>query len=159
MTDNNIILTASEIKERLRIMSWHGIFIDEFTCGDKRIDVAIIDTRHRWVRGFEIKTNRQDYLNDYKWTTYTQFLSSLSIVCPEGLIEPKEVYRPFGLLWVGQGRMTWKKRPCNFQERRTLAWLWTYVSLLEIEVPRMKMEIISLRYQLEEAGRKNGQKS
>jgi len=145
-------MTALEIKNRLRNMSWHGLFIDEFTFGNQRIDAVIVDTIHRWVRGFEIKMSRADFLRDSKWSAYTRFLSSLSIVCPEGLIKPEEIEKPFGLLWVTETRFQWKKRPCNFQERRNLAWLWTYIRILEVEVPRMKMEINRLYWQLGKEG-------
>jgi len=150
-------MTESDIKKRLRIMThFHGIFVDEFTFHEHRIDAIIIDLKHRWIRGFEIKTNRSDFNRDIKWTQYSKFLSSLSMVCPEGLIQPNEIEKPLGLLWITENGVRWKKRPGNFQNRHSLAWLWTYVSVIEAEFPRiiwekerMFQELRNLRKQLE----------
>ena len=134
-------MTEADIKHRLKNMThFHGIFVDEFTFGAYRIDAVIIDLKHRWVRGFEIKTNRQDFKQDIKWTQYSKFLSSLSMVCPENLIQPEEIEKPLGLLWISNSRVIWKKRPGNFQTRHSLAWIWTYVSVIEQEFPRLWWE-------------------
>jgi hypothetical protein len=118
------------------ISRFYSIFVNEFTYNAKRIDAIIIDIQHRWIRGFEIKTNRNDFLQDKKWTGYSEFLSSLSIVCPPELIKPEEIERPFGLLWVDELNFKWKKRPINFQSRKSLAWFWTYLHVVETEFLR-----------------------
>jgi len=148
-------VTANEILNELYSLGgFHSVLIPEFTYGGLRIDAAIVDVRKRWIRGFEIKVTRSDFLSDKKWTSYTQFCSSLSIVCPEGLIDPDEIKRPFGLLWVGKNKFgsttkKWKKMPQNFQKRDCLAWLWTYVSVIETELPRLKREIETLEISLD----------
>ncbi len=151
-------MTSTEIKKVLaRWGGYHGIFVPEFTWGGLRIDAVIIDTAHRWVRGFEIKTNRADFQKDDKWTLYTQFCSSLSIVCPEGIIKPEEIEKPFGLVWIrsepdfaweisGYGK--WIKRPKNFQKRQSMSWLWTYVHILEVEFGRLQFELNDVRSRL-----------
>ena len=137
-------MTELEIKEKLRGMTgYSSVFVPEFTWGNLRIDALIIDLAHRWIRGFEIKIRRQDFLKDEKWTMYSSFCSSLSIVCPAGLIGPEEIKKPFGLLWIDEdahGYVQWKKRPKRFQRRDSLAWLWTYVRVLEWELPRLDGE-------------------
>ena len=126
---------------------YHNIFIPEFTWGGLRIDAIIIDLSHRWVRGFEIKASRSDFLKDDKFTLYTQFCSSLSIVCPEGVVQPEEIEKPFGLVWVYEKdkfnyeSLRWVKRPKNFQKRRSMAWVWTYIQILETEFPRMQFAL------------------
>ncbi len=134
-------MTALEIKNRLRFMSYvHNIFVDEFTFEDLRIDAILIDIQHRWIRGFEIKTSRADFFADKKWTQYTSFLSSLSIVCPAGLIQKEETSKPFGLLWMTPEKTQWIKRPINFQNRASLAWFWTYIQVIEKEFIRMNRQ-------------------
>ena len=123
--------------------------ISEFTWGDLRIDAMYVDIVHKWIRGFEIKVDRNDFNKDKKWTLYTKFLSSLTIICPKGLIQSEEIEKPFGLMWVSDEhswgrRLEVKKRAINFQKRKSLAWLWTYVSVLEHELPRMQSELQSL---------------
>jgi len=125
-----------------RIGGFYSVVIPELTYGNRRIDFAVIDFQHRWVRGFEIKRTHADFLRDIKWTEYTKFLSSLTLVCPPNTISPDEISYPFGLLWVDdKSNISWKKRPHNFQNRKSLAWLWTYVSILEIEFPRLAREL------------------
>jgi hypothetical protein len=149
-------LNSDEIKQRLiQIGNYGNIFIPEFTWDNLRIDVIIVDIYHRWIRGFEIKTSRADFFKDEKWTNYSKFCSSLSIVCPEGLIKKEEVGNPFGLLWICETGLTyrpsdlkWVKRPKNIQKRNCLAWFWTYLSILERELPRMYFEIESLKCSL-----------
>ena len=55
----------------------------EFTFGNMRIDATIIDTSKRDIKGLEIKVNRRDFLQDRKWTFYSKFCTTLSIICPE----------------------------------------------------------------------------
>jgi hypothetical protein len=146
-------LTSAEIKKKLAGWGgYHGICIPEFTWGGLRIGAVIIDTAHRWVRGFEIKADRSDFLRDDKWTLYTKFCSSLSIVCPEGMIQPSEVEKPFGLVWAFDNRdkfdssyLRWVKRAKNFQSRKSLSWLWTYVGILETGFSRMQYELNDLK--------------
>ena len=147
-------MTASEIKNILKNQyahQWASVFVPEYTSGDLRIDALVVDTRKRWIRGFEIKTSRSDFLQDNKWILYSQFCSSISIVCPEGLIQADEINKPFGLLWVlNTDKVTydmrtqitvWKKRPQNFQKRNSLAWFWTYTHVLETEIVRLDREM------------------
>ena len=145
-------MTETEILERLRWMGgYHGVFVPQFTFGIYRIDAVIIDVKHRWVRGFEIKTSRADFLRDNKFSEYSSFLSSISLVCPEGIIEKKDLEGPAGLMWITNDKyghyLKWIKRPRPLQSRRNLAWLWTYVQVIEKELPRLYLESQTLRQQ------------
>lgn len=118
-----------------------------------RVDAAIIDMKTRWIRAFEIKVDRADFVRDDKWMFYSRFCSSLSIACPANLIRPEEVSKPFGLLWVAMNGnypvCQWAKRPRNFQLRNSLAWLWTYIGVIEREFPRLNSENERLRQEVE----------
>lgn len=136
-----------------RLGGFGSIHIPEFTYGDLRIDALVVDTRTRWIRGFEIKMSRSDFQRDEKYHLYSKFCSSLSIVCPKGLIDKKEVPDPFGLLYIDNEaenchglRGTWAKRPKRFQRRDGLAWIWTYVTVLEKELPRLQFEIERIKH-------------
>lgn len=146
-------MTAEEIHGVLRRLGgFSGIYVPEFTYGPMRIDAAIVDVSKRWIRGFEIKLTRSDFLRDEKWQTYTEFCSSLSIVCPEGLIRQEEVPLPFGLLYVREnGSVRWPRKPKRFQRRDGLAWLYQYVRVIEKELPRLSGEIERMRMR-EEVG-------
>lgn len=145
-------LATHDIHTVLRgLGGFYGIYVPEFSYGGRRIDAAIIDTSKRWIRGFEIKVSRSDYLRDEKWQEYAEFCSSLSIVCPEGLIAKDEVPDPFGLLHVlgspgltsdlRNVSVTWIKKPKRFQRRDCLAWLYQYVKVIEKELPRLSGEV------------------
>jgi hypothetical protein len=161
-------MNSTEIKELMKssyAFRAGSIFIPEYTHGDLRIDALVVDTRRRWIRGFEIKTSRSDFLQDDKWMLYSDFCSSLSIICPSEIINPEEVQRPFGLMWIvptmrrenvgypdsrevatGGHHLVWKKKPTRrFQRRNSLAWLWTYTNVLEKEILRLDREAESLR--------------
>ena len=149
-------MTISHIHEIIRRLGgFYGVYVPEFTYGGRRIDAAIIDVSKRWIRGFEIKLTRADFLRDEKWQGYSEFCSSLSIVCPDGIIKKEEVPKPFGLLYVGtEPRLTndlrnvtvkWIQKPIRFQRRDGLAWLYTYVRVIEKELPRMNIENDRLR--------------
>ena len=124
-----------------RLGGYRGLYVPEFTWNGCRIDAIVIDLRTRWVRGFEIKLSREDFRRDEKWTRYSQFCSSLSIVSPEGVVPVDDVEKPFGLLWLKQdGTMRWAKKPMRFQHRSSLAWVWTYMQVLEYELPRLEAQ-------------------
>jgi len=122
------------------------VYVPEFTWGSLRIDAVIVDTRKRFVHGYEIKVRRSDYLRDTKWTQYAEFCATLSIVCPEDLILPNEVEAPFGLIYVTDyGFLKNIKRAKVIQNRNSLSWLWTYTKILELELPRLAVEVQMLK--------------
>ena len=150
-------MNSLEIKELLRkkAYAYNHIFIPEFTWENLRIDALLLDTGHKWIRGYEIKTKRIDFQRDQKWTEYSQFCSSLCIVCPESLIDKKEIKAPFGLIWIIKSDnysgfwnekdkcyydVIYKKKPKNFQKRNSLSWLWTYNNVLTLEIRRLYFE-------------------
>ena len=143
-------ITQDTIREALRELGpWGSVYVPEYTWNQLRIDAIVIDIHKRWVRGFEIKVTRADFLRDEKWQLYSEFCSSLSIACPKGLIQKSEVADPFGLLWVSRGKNgvehQWEKIPKRFQRRESLAWTFTYLRVLEKEIPRLVHEVAQLR--------------
>jgi hypothetical protein len=141
-------ITLAEIHRALkRLGGFYGIYVPEMTYGQRRIDAAIIDVSKRWIRGFEIKLTRADFLRDEKYHEYTQFTSSLSLVCPAGLIAKEEVPAPYGLLYVSRPlginpqltelQVHWERKPKRYQRRDGLAWLYLYVKVIEAELPRL----------------------
>lgn len=146
-------MKAQEIKDVLFNSYTYSssVCVPEFTWNDLRADAIILDIKKRWIRAFEIKVSRSDFLQDDKWVMYSQFCSSLSVVCPENLIQPNEIEKPFGLLWVlpednltsdyRNKRLLWKKKPQNFQKRNSLSWFWTYTKVLEREFLRLDFEL------------------
>ncbi len=151
-------MNATEIKTLLKKLYAYrtsSIFIPEYTWKDLRIDALIVDINKRWIRGFEVKVSRGDFLRDDKWMLYSEFCSSLSIVCLEGIVKPEEIKKPYGLLWIVKDqcsfehyRLVWKKKPLNFQKRDGLAWFWTYTNVLETELLRLDREAMYLKEEI-----------
>jgi hypothetical protein len=122
---------------------WGNVLVPEYTFGNLRIDAILIDTHHRWIRGFEIKTTHSDFLQDKKWQYYSEFVSSLCIVCPKDLIKKEEVPKPFGLIYVSESIpfVSYINNPKNFQKREALAWKNLYLSVIEREFIRINEEL------------------
>ena len=123
-----------------------NLFIPEFSWRDLRIDAIIIDTRDRWISGYEIKVRKSDFLGDKKWVKYSEFCSTLSILCPEGLIDKSEVEKPFGLSYIvkdrfGDFKLQNIQKPQLLQKRHSLSWFYTYTRVLELEMIRTQIEI------------------
>lgn len=154
-------MKALDIRQSLQHLGgWGSLLIPEFTYRGIRIDALIVDIKTRWIRGFEIKMSRSDFLQDQKWEQYSEFCSSLSIACPDGLIRKEEVSDPFGLLYVTPSKkeymnptFRWIKKPKRYQTRKGLAWMWIYLRVLEAELPRLSQQNIHLQRMLEWANR------
>lgn len=127
------------MKKKFTTCHWGQVLVPEYTYGSLRIDAMLVDTEHRWLRGFEIKVSRADFIQDCKWQEYSCFLSSLCIVCPEGLIKKEEIPKPFGLAYVKEEwpYMSYISNCKNFQKREALAWRNLYLSVIEREFIRL----------------------
>lgn len=65
--------------------------------------VAIKKSYCPWeIRGFEVKRTRSDFVNDTKWPEYLKFCNRFFWVCPEGLIDKKEISVEAGLIWINE---------------------------------------------------------
>jgi len=143
------MITVADIHETLiQSKSWYEAYIKEYTYNGMRADSITINFDTRQIRAFEIKTSRSDFLRDKKWSTYSEFCSTLVMVCPAGLILKEEIEPPLGLLWVFNEKRfdnihvtKWIRRPKNFQSRNGLAWIYTYMRVIEKEFPRVISEL------------------
>lgn len=150
-------ISVSDIHKSIQEnQAWGNVVIPEFTWGSLRIDLAVVDMSHKYIKGFEIKISRADFLRDTKWVEYAQFCSTLSVACPEGLIKKEEIESPFGLIyilskknWRGIHENEWIKRPRSFNSRRSLSWLFNYTAVLEKELPRLDDENKRLKVHIE----------
>lgn len=62
------------------------------------------------VWGYEIKVNRNDFLNDDKWQNYLPYCTDFYFVCPKGIIKPEELQENVGLLTVHGTRLYTAKK-------------------------------------------------
>lgn len=102
---------------------WHNdklISSQEYNSGTwekVQFDAILVDCHKRYVRGFEFKVSRSDFLQDKKWKKYLKYCSSFSFVCPPDIIKKSEVEKGIGLVYVSAGDCTkwpaiqWIQRP------------------------------------------------
>lgn len=104
----NRTVTAFDIKAALGQRYRHlpcGGFWPEITVtapdGDLRLDGVGIEWAHSnlWVHGYEIKVSRADWLRDAKFERYRPYCDTLTVVCPKGLIDRREMPGDIGLMW------------------------------------------------------------
>lgn len=98
-------MQAKEIVELLRTKHQVDVFVTECKDGASpslRIDAWAMDKSwaHPNTYGYEIKVKRADFLNDEKMTGYLSMCNIMYLVCPWGLIDPKEIPDQFGLMYV-----------------------------------------------------------
>lgn len=112
---------------------WVGIFqlgISNYPVGCI-FDCILVDCHKSHIRGFEFKVTRADFLQDKnagKWKKYLRWCHTFTWVCHEGLIQPEEVEKPAGLLWIVDKSVKyyddtervwqsgeWKKRPSKIK--------------------------------------------
>ena len=116
---------------------WVGIFQLGISCYPAScvFDCVLVDCQKSHIRGLEFKVTRADFLQDKnagKWKKYLRWCHTFTWVCPEGLIQPNEIEKPAGLLWVvdksvkyygGTERTRqggeWKKRPSSIEIERS----------------------------------------
>ena len=60
--------------------------------------------------GYEIKTSRQDFERDQKWTGYLDLCHQFYFVCPAGLIRATDLPQRVGIIWVSKSGTLRAKR-------------------------------------------------
>jgi hypothetical protein len=55
--------------------------------------------------GYEIKTNRQDFEQDQKWTGYLDLCHCFYFVCPAGLIRATNLPARIGIIWASKDKL------------------------------------------------------
>lgn len=60
--------------------------------------------------GYEIKTSRQDFEQDQKWTGYLDLCHAFYFVCPAGLIRATDLPQRVGIIWASKDRLFTKRK-------------------------------------------------
>jgi len=103
---------------RYGIRQWNdAMWMDEFDWNGFRYDVYSMDIGTWTVRGFEIKTSRNDFLGDKKWENYLPFVHYFFFATLPGIIERKELPSEIGLLEIQDGKLKLCKRAKRLQPK------------------------------------------
>lgn len=86
-----------------------GPFFSMFETGlDRcRFDLIRIDPHRQYVRIFEFKSCRADFVSDKKWQKYLKYCHTFTFVCPKEVIKKEDLPAGIGLLWIYQWK--WKE--------------------------------------------------
>ncbi len=62
------------------------------------------------ILGYEIKTSRQDFEQDQKWTGYLDLCHELYFACPAGLIRATDLPSRVGIVWASKDKLHTKHK-------------------------------------------------
>lgn len=114
-------ITSGEILSLLQTRHSKDVFVPECKNGETwgardllKIDAwALLRTYSPLTMvGYEIKTSRQDFEQDQKWTGYLDLCHIFYFVCPAGLIRAEDLPQRVGIIWVSKsGKLHTKRKP------------------------------------------------
>ena len=124
------------IIERLALRHSDAVFVAECKTGSswagcRRLDAWAMPKTWSPLTfiGYEVKTDRGDFLRDRKWQEYLPVCHELYFACPAKLIALEELPQDVGLLWAsGDARLVTKRKAVRRQpEPGALVDLMSYV--------------------------------
>lgn len=94
-------VTIADIKRYFRYVN-SGECFSMFETGldGNRFDMIRIHPRKQYIRIFEFKSCRQDFISDKKWQNYLKYCHTFTFVSPREVIKKEDVPKSIGLLWV-----------------------------------------------------------
>lgn len=106
--DFDLKVSIDDIKEYFRQYN-NGPFFSMFETGlnSLRFDLIRVDPYRRYVRIFEFKSCRQDFVSDNKWQKYLPYCHTFTFVCPIGVIQKDDLPSGIGLLSIYKWK--WKQ--------------------------------------------------
>ena len=115
-------ITIVDIKTYFQHHNNSGTFFSMFETGldNLRFDMIRVDPYRQYIRIFEFKSCRKDFVSDGKWEKYLPYCHTLTFVCPRNVINRTDLPRGIGLLWVYKWQH--KNNPINSQWRLEGEW-------------------------------------
>ena len=109
--------------EKQSLNSAYDLVVSEF-CPyqeNRRIDLFYFKRWDRQTKGYEIKVNRSDFLNDKKWQEYLKFCTWFSFIAPLGIIKKEELPNKIGLVEVEvieipKEELSWREKDKDIEE-------------------------------------------
>lgn len=103
--DFNTRTTVDDFKEYFRGNCRNAFFsLFEMGIDDVRFDLIRINPYRQYIRIFEFKSGRSDFLADKKWQKYLKYCHTLTFVCPREEIQKDDLPAGIGLLWIYKWR-------------------------------------------------------
>lgn len=141
--DKPIVITANLIEHRLREKHCGDIFVSQCKTGGSWSGMyQILDAwamnkswAHPLTIGYEIKVDRQDFLNDEKWMGYLPYCNEFYFVTPSKLVMPEEIPDEIGLLWLSTtGNRFYKKKKAVHRTADKIESLYKYILMTRTKI-------------------------
>lgn len=91
-----------KIKRRLRYYCikkpQDAFWIEEAQVNGVKFDQLTVDLSNWFIRGYEVKVGRGDFLQDRKWQNYLPYVNQFWFCTPPALVGPSEIPDGIGLL-------------------------------------------------------------
>ena len=102
-------VTVDDMKEYFKLYNNKGVYFSMFETGldDNRFDLIRVDPYRQYIRIFEFKSGRQDFLSDKKWQNYLEYCHTFTFVSPREAILKDDIPPGVGLMWVYKQK--WKR--------------------------------------------------
>jgi len=94
-------VSIEDIKEYFKKHS-NGPYFSMFETGlnNLRFDLLRVNPFTKYIRVFEFKSCRNDFVRDKKWQKYLKYCHTLTFVCPAEVIQKQDLPPGIGLMWV-----------------------------------------------------------
>jgi hypothetical protein len=92
-----------------------GPFFSMFEVGfdNYRFDLIRVDPWRQYIRIFEFKSCRRDFVSDKKWQNYLKYCHTFTFVCPREVINKGDLPKGIGLLWIHKWRYKDRLKGCD----------------------------------------------
>ena len=138
-------ITSTQIVDALSVKHSKDVFVPECKNGETwgardllKIDAWVLLRTYSPLTmiGYEIKTSRQDFEQDQKWTGYLDLSHLFYFVCPAGLIRAEDLPQRVGIIWVSQGgKLHTNRKPERVEpDAKKLNRLLTYVLMARARI-------------------------
>lgn len=146
------MITAKDIEGLLAARHSKDVFVPQCKTGPTQCahGLLIMDVwtmakswAHPLVTAYEIKVSRSDFVNDNKWRGYLDYCNSFYFVCPPKLIQPEELPKDTGLLWVSStGTKLLTKRKAPYRDVPIPEDLYRYILMCRMRTGPDKEETV-----------------
>lgn len=112
-------ITSSQILALLESKHFKDVFVPECKNGETwgardllKIDAWVLRRTYSplTIIGYEIKTSRQDFEQDQKWTSYLDLCHEFYFACPAGLIRATDLPSRVGIIWASKDKLHTKHK-------------------------------------------------
>jgi len=144
-------ITSSQILSLLESKHSKDVFVPECKNGETwgardllKLDAWVLRRSYSplTIIGYEIKTSRQDFEDDQKWTKYLDLCHEFYFACPAGLIRATDLPSRVGIIWASKDKLHTKHKSEHIEpNREKLSRLLIYILMSRCKIVANMNEI------------------